>query len=59
MTDRMELEHGLGRERERGVEWVGGRSRERRMHELGMKEKDDKPGKEGRVVGESRSTFLM
>lgn len=35
MTDWMELEHGLSRERERGIEWVGTKSRERRMHETG------------------------
>jgi len=33
MTDWVEFEHGLGRESERGVDWVGGKSRERRMHE--------------------------
>ena len=38
----------------------GGKSRERRMHELGMKERDDKPGEREGVTGEqSRSTFLM
>lgn len=36
MTDWMKLEHDLGRERDREREWVGGKSRELRMHELGM-----------------------
>lgn len=43
MTDWVELEHDLGREREGGIEWVGCKSRERRMHELETKGRDDKP----------------
>ena len=51
-TNRMELEHDLSRERPRGIEWVGGQSRERRMHELGMEGRDDKPGERDRMTGE-------
>ena len=64
MTDGMKVEHDLCRER-RGGGLVGGKSRERRMHEPGM---DDKPEgrergrergrEEGKGCRESRSTFL-
>ena len=46
MTNRMEVEHGLCREGERTEKYVWGKSRERRMHELGVQERDNKP-KEG------------
>ena len=48
MTNRMEVEHDLCCEGERAEKQVWGKSRERRMHELEVQERDDKPkGGEG------------
>jgi len=45
MTNWMEVKHGLGRGRQ-SSRMDGGQNRERRMHELGMREREE-GGREG------------
>jgi len=57
MTNGMEVEHDSGRER---AEWAGDKSRERRMHELGTRARDDKPVERGESgLAEEPIQFLM
>ena len=56
-TDGVEMEHDSGREGDRETRCAGREIRERRMHELGMKEREDKPEeRERKDWRESRST---